>query len=264
MRFEVVEVLFSLLGGVLMGVVASLNFYLYGKLIGLSSIMKGIFTCNSKNCKWQLPFFTGIMDFVILLSHTKGYLEMGRKSYYYLDTEPAFIGYMSFIGMIIAGFLMGFGAGLSGGCTSDHGVSGLPRCTKRSLFAMLVFTGVAMLVASLRYHLDIASNQRYYYSNEFHDVWVVGGLVAVIILDVLTVIYIIRGCRKEGENKWQAVISLLFGLLFGVGLMFSGLLRPTMIGTFLTLNKFWNPAIAFVFLGLFLVNFFSYRYVIKK
>lgn len=265
MRFEWYEILLALLGGAIMGVVASLNFYLYGKLIGLSSIIRGVFTCNSNNCKWQLPFFTGILDFVIILSHTKGYFRVGDHKYYtYLDGEGVFVNYISFIGMIIAGFLMGFGAGLSGGCTSDHSISGVPRCTKRSLFGMAVFIGVAMLASSLRYHLDIGNHHSYHYSHDFHDVWVFAGLIAVIVLDVFTVIYIIRGCRREGENKWQAVNSLLLGLLFGIGLMFSGTLRPTVISSFITLNKFWNPQLAFVFLGIFLVNFFVYRYVIKK
>ena len=45
----------------------------------------------------------------------------------------------------IAGFLVGFGARLSGGCTSGHGVCGLGRASPRSLVAVIVFMSVAMI-----------------------------------------------------------------------------------------------------------------------
>jgi uncharacterized membrane protein YedE/YeeE len=47
--------------------------------------------------------------------------------------------------MIAGGLLVGLGAGLSGGCTSGHGVCGLSRLSSRSLAATLTFmaTGFA-------------------------------------------------------------------------------------------------------------------------
>lgn len=245
-----------------MAAVSSLYFYLYGKMIGFSSIFKGILTCSS-NCKWQIPFVTGFFALIVTITHTKGYIKTGQTSYLYVDPDAIFVNYMSFIGIILAAFLMGFGSGLTGGCTSDHGVSGLPRCTTRSLFSMIMFTAVAMLVASLRYHLDIANHVNYHYSNSFDDTWRIIMAVFLLVMVILSIIYVVRGCTREGENKWQAVNSFTFGYAFGVGLMFSGLLRPSNIASFLTLNKFWNPAVAFVFLAIFLVNFFTYRYVIK-
>jgi uncharacterized protein len=47
--------------------------------------------------------------------------------------------------MIAGGLLVGLGAGLSGGCTSGHGVCGLSRLSSRSLAATITFmaTGFA-------------------------------------------------------------------------------------------------------------------------
>jgi uncharacterized membrane protein YedE/YeeE len=46
--------------------------------------------------------------------------------------------------MVIAGFLVGAGTQLGSGCTSGHGLCGLPRLSIRSIVAVLIFliTGV--------------------------------------------------------------------------------------------------------------------------
>jgi len=51
---------------------------------------------------------------------------------------------MSPIGWIFAGLLVGFGTKMGNGCTSGHGVCGLPRLSKRSLVAVITFflTGI--------------------------------------------------------------------------------------------------------------------------
>jgi uncharacterized protein len=41
----------------------------------------------------------------------------------------------------ISGLLVGFGTRLGNGCTSGHGVSGLPKLSVRSLVATLCFMG---------------------------------------------------------------------------------------------------------------------------
>ncbi len=41
--------------------------------------------------------------------------------------------------MALAGLLVGFGAGLGGGCTSGHGVCGISRLSMRSVLATITF-----------------------------------------------------------------------------------------------------------------------------
>lgn len=50
----------------------------------------------------------------------------------------------------IAGFLVGFGTKLGNGCTSGHGVCGLPRLSKRSFVAVCCFMGFGMLTATFK------------------------------------------------------------------------------------------------------------------
>ena len=54
--------------------------------------------------------------------------------------------------MIIGGALVGFGTRLGSGCTSGHGVCGLPRLALRSLVAVLVFMATAIITVYIRQH----------------------------------------------------------------------------------------------------------------
>jgi uncharacterized membrane protein YedE/YeeE len=50
--------------------------------------------------------------------------------------------------LLIGGLFVGFGARLSNGCTSGHGICGLSSLSGPSALAVLVFMAVAMLMAN--------------------------------------------------------------------------------------------------------------------
>jgi len=51
--------------------------------------------------------------------------------------------------LALGGLLVGFGTRLSQGCTSGHGISGLASLSTTSLYAVIVFMGVAIVTASI-------------------------------------------------------------------------------------------------------------------
>ena len=51
--------------------------------------------------------------------------------------------------LALGGLLVGFGTRLSQGCTSGHGISGLASLSITSLYAVIVFMGVAIITANL-------------------------------------------------------------------------------------------------------------------
>ena len=55
---------------------------------------------------------------------------------------------LSLVGFGIGGLLVGFGTKLGNGCTSGHGLCGLPRFSKRSWLSVPIFFGVALLTAN--------------------------------------------------------------------------------------------------------------------
>jgi uncharacterized membrane protein YedE/YeeE len=55
--------------------------------------------------------------------------------------------------LLLAGaLLVGFGTRLGSGCTSGHGICGMARGAPRSIIAVLVFMGVAMLTTTVVRH----------------------------------------------------------------------------------------------------------------
>ena len=64
--------------------------------------------------------------------------------YYYMNNNS--------LSWAIGGLLVGLGTRLANGCTSGHGVCGLPRFSLRSLVAVITFMLVAIALATFRFH----------------------------------------------------------------------------------------------------------------
>lgn len=60
------------------------------------------------------------------------------------------------------------------------------------------------------------------------------------------------------------VVSLLSGLVFGLGLMVSGMADPAKVLGFLDITRLWNPSLAFVMGGAISVGFFAFRMAKKR
>jgi len=58
--------------------------------------------------------------------------------------------------------------------------------------------------------------------------------------------------------------NFLIGLIFGLGLVVSGMSNPAKVLNFLDLAGSWDPSLAFVMGGAVLVAFFGYRIVLKR
>lgn len=60
------------------------------------------------------------------------------------------------------------------------------------------------------------------------------------------------------------VVNLLIGLLFGIGLVVSGMADPAKVLNFLDLSGTWDPSLAFVMGGAVVVTFVGYRLVLQR
>jgi uncharacterized membrane protein YedE/YeeE len=121
-----------LLGGVLIGLAATLLLLFKGKIFGITGILAGLFNKYTSDTYWRIAIVLGLLS----------------GSYFTSIFFPEFFDYQinsSTTKMIIAGFLVGFGTRLGSGCTSGHGVCGLPRFSIRSLIATLTFMGAGIL-----------------------------------------------------------------------------------------------------------------------
>lgn len=60
------------------------------------------------------------------------------------------------------------------------------------------------------------------------------------------------------------LVNLALGLLFGAGLVISGMADPAKVLNFLDLFGTWDPSLAFVMGGAVLVAFVGYRIVLRR
>jgi hypothetical protein len=70
---------------------------------------------------------------------------------------------LSYFGFIISGFLVGFGAKLQNGCTSGHGLCGLPRFSLRSYVSVGIFliAGITISTIQSRFGLPFITSNTY-------------------------------------------------------------------------------------------------------
>jgi len=62
----------------------------------------------------------------------------------------------------------------------------------------------------------------------------------------------------------QLVMAMLSGLVFGLGLIVSGMTDPSKVIGFLDLGGKWDPSLAFVMGGAILVGIFAFRYAATR
>ena len=129
----------ALLGGTLIGFSAVLLLLLNGRIAGISGIVNGL-TQKSRREEWlwRAAFIAGLM------------IAGGAAIHWLGQSTPSPASLPVLVG---AGLLVGFGTRLGGGCTSGHGVCGLGRLSKRSLVAVLVFMGVAVITVFVVRHV---------------------------------------------------------------------------------------------------------------
>ena len=131
----------ALAGGALIGLGAVVLLWLNGRIAGISGIAAGLLPPERSDALWRLAFLAGLIGGAAIYRSLGGPLQTIQFS-------------VSTFMVALAGFLVGLGAGLGGGCTSGHGVCGLARVSKRSLAAVVIFTATAGLTVYLiRHHM---------------------------------------------------------------------------------------------------------------
>ena len=60
------------------------------------------------------------------------------------------------------------------------------------------------------------------------------------------------------------IYALLAGLIFGLGLIVSGMATPEKVIGFLNIFGRWDPSLAFVMGGAIFVGVFSFKYIVKR
>ncbi len=128
--------LWSLIGGLLIGVATWIMVAGLGRIAGISGIAATAMFAP-RDSAWRFVFLLGLIAggavFALLFDRVSP--AVASKTW-----------------LVVAGLLVGFGTVLGSGCTSGHGVCGLARFSIRSLISVLSFMVVgALTVALIRY-----------------------------------------------------------------------------------------------------------------
>ena len=129
----------SLAGGALIGLAASLFAVGNGRIAGISGLIGSVLQRGSEGVSEKALFLLGLLVAPLLWG---------------LFAVLPLIEFQSgWLGLILAGVLVGVGTRYGSGCTSGHGVCGLSRLSPRSMAATLCFIFSGFVTVFVLRHL---------------------------------------------------------------------------------------------------------------
>lgn len=132
----------ALAGGVLLGLASAAFILINGRILGISGILGGLLTPLKGDVGWRIAFLLGIACAPTVFS-------------FVFPSEAVVVPRIdsSYLGLAVAGLLVGIGTSCASGCTSGHGVCGLSRLSPRSLVATVSFMAAGFLVVFVLRHV---------------------------------------------------------------------------------------------------------------
>lgn len=134
--------LHAILGGVLIGIAATVLLAGSGRIAGNSGMLHRLIPPQPGDAAWRVLYLLGLV--------------LGAGLYAYFHPQPAAAAAVRAthpLAVLLGGVIVGVGTRLGGGCTSGHGVCGIGRLSLRSFVATLVFMVVGMLTVTAIRHL---------------------------------------------------------------------------------------------------------------
>jgi uncharacterized protein len=121
----------SLLGGIMIGLAATLLMLVHGRIAGMAGIVTGVLPPTAHDWGWRAAFLAGaaIAPFALVA----------------MNYDIPFATPTATPALILGGIIVGFGVKLGSGCTSGHGICGIARLSPRSMVA----TGIFMLATAI-------------------------------------------------------------------------------------------------------------------
>ena len=137
-------------GGLLIALSSILMLALLGKITGISGIFWQAVNHHKssglREYSWRWLFLAGLLLGPLLVHYTLGLAIPAASE-------------SGWITAALAGFIVGFGTKLAGGCTSGHGICGMGLFSKRSLVATLTFMFFGIATVYLTRHILLPALQ---------------------------------------------------------------------------------------------------------
>lgn len=130
----------ALLGGVLLGLAASLLLLTHGAVAGISGLFGGLLRRPAPHARMRTAFLLGLAASGLLVRAAAPFALASS----WTPSLPV---------ALVSGLLVGVGTHFAGGCTSGHGVCGLGRFSLRSLVATGAFMVAGVVAVYLVRHV---------------------------------------------------------------------------------------------------------------
>jgi uncharacterized membrane protein YedE/YeeE len=282
---ENIQLTNGVIGGLIIGLTSTAMYYLTGKVTGISGIVEDVVLakpCKEEEdwCSWTHSYVAGIVSSGVFLARFYPQAFGFDPTSFHLHPEV----------LVTAGFLTGLGTRLGSGCTSGHGICGLPRRSPRSLTAVLTFmsTGaIAAHVSRLPYFkklLEEVSGALADHKGNFLD-GLYYAVPALLAYSVTAGYYSERGflrllfTKKDAQTPSESekllpkapvsisrillthLVSFASAVTFGVGLGFSGMCDPSRVHRFLDMagDEGFDPTLMGVMGGGVLLNLVTFH-----
>lgn len=136
-----------LLGGILIGGAVSLAYLTTGLVTGMSSVFSSTWSFFSRLRFFHEPRIVGSRQWRLVLA--VGLILGAALWLVMLGGGVPLQTSVTWWQLLVGGFIAGFGARLSNGCTSGHGICGLASLQVPSLLAVIVFLTTASISAHI-------------------------------------------------------------------------------------------------------------------
>jgi uncharacterized membrane protein YedE/YeeE len=258
MYWDTTQVLLALLGGVFIAASSSLNLFLTGRITGMSSIFYTLINWDMKEgLIWKVMFVVGLIipPYVLwLATEQKGIIE----GISFLN-----FGYYNVWALLAGGILVGLGTKIGNGCTSGHAVCGIPRLAKRSIVATCLFLAFGLGVGTLFGYAGWLHDTSQHWGDDYLTGFKIASYIMAAIVLIGGVIMFMQALKNKVAVR-ELVLSLIVGLLFGVGLALSGMCNPKKIVAFLTLDDKWDPSLIFVMISAVGINLITFQLMLHN
>lgn len=129
----------GIIGGVIVGLAATLLLWFNGRIAGISGIFNGMITIRKKgDVLWRALFILGMI--------VGGFVHHQFDPIYQPLGAPIWV-------LVLGGLIVGYGTSMGSGCASGHGVCGLGRLSVRSLAAVITFLSTGILTTYIIEHV---------------------------------------------------------------------------------------------------------------
>ncbi|CAE7797797.1 unnamed protein product, partial [Symbiodinium necroappetens] len=258
-------------GGLMVGMSAAMAYLIDGKITGISGIV-GPFVRGATKCEpvkdgqlWKLLFLTGLF--------LGGWIDLAANWDFSFPNVPR----LNIFQYILGGICVGIGTRAGKGCTSGHGICGLPRLSLRSWIAVPTFMAVAAITVLVTrhaikpYNVEPLGGLQFHSKGSLKQFTILGrynsqiapmqwppewefpifALLSSLALVALSVLLPTKPRKQPGstwreEENGKFVSPLCSGIIFALGLGASGMTSQAKVLNFLDFAGYWDPSLAFV------------------